>query len=288
VTTFAIAAVVFIALAIIAYWCGVAASKADREAIHSLREILLLRSAGKLSAEEFDLRQAALHTLLTGTAWQSRNRFINFIPPVMVSIVAAGLYAGSSQPVLDVPVSKVTTATSAPTQPATTAMADRPGGDIEQMTRRLAERLKREPGDGPGWTLLARAYLELRQYREAEEAFAQAAKILPPDATLLAEWATARVSAQSGKWDKTTLDLIARALASDPKHSKALSLAGKAAYAREDFAQATVYWKRMKETAAPDSMEAKEADAGIIEARARMSGKSGPDATSMSRIETTK
>jgi cytochrome c-type biogenesis protein CcmH len=162
---------------------------------------------------------------------------------------------------------------------ATNAMTDRPGGDLEQMTKRLAERLKKQPGDGPGWTLLARSYLELRQYREADEAFSQAAKILPPDAALLADWANAKVSASDGKWDKAALDLIARALAADAKDVKALSLAGKAAYAREDYAQASTYWQRMKAVATPGTMEAKEADAGISEARARLQGGKAADTT---------
>ena len=119
----------------------------------------------------------------------------------------------------------------------------------------------------------------MRQYREAEEAFTQAAKILPPDAALLADWASATVSANDGKWDKPALDLIARALAADAKDLKALSLAGKAAYAREDYAQATTYWQRMKAVSTPGTMEAKEADAGIAEARARLQGGKATDTT---------
>lgn len=291
VTTFLLAAAGFVAIAVTAYLFGIAATKVDQEATRALRELVHLRAAGKLGTEEFEQRQTALHASLTSEGWHARSKFIFVIPPIMVSVIAAGFYAATNPPAQDGPLPKATTtipATALPAENATNAMAPRPGGDMEQMTKRLAERLKREPGDGPGWTLLARAYLEMRQYREAEEAFTQAAKILPPDAALLADWADARVSAQGGQWDKVTLDLITRALAAGPKHSKALSLAGKAAYAREDYAQATIYWQRMKAAAASDSMEAKEADAGITEARARMSGKSGPGVSTMSRIKTAK
>jgi cytochrome c-type biogenesis protein CcmH len=295
-TTFVLAAVVFIAVAITAYFLGLAANKADQDAGRALREMLLTRAAGKLSTDEFEQRQRALHDSLSGVATPSRNRVIHLVPPVLLGITVAALYAWVSPSVQEASTPKTTAAV--PARPASSAMPAQPGGDLEQMTRRLAERLKREPGDGPGWALLARARSEMRQYHEAEEAFSQAAKILPPDAALLADWANARASAQAGKWDKAALDLIARALAAEPNNLKALSLAGKAAYAREDYAQAITYWQKMKAGATADSIDAKEADAGIAEARARLSGvpatapaavpSAGPATSTMDRIENTK
>ena len=142
------------------------------------------------------------------------------------------------------------------------------GGDLAAMTQRLEKKMAGDPKNGDGWQLLARAYLEMRQHGKAVEAFAKAAALLPPDATMLADWADAYVVAHDRKWDETSRNIVKRALAADKKHIKALSLAGSEAFDRGNYQAAINYWKRMKEVAPADSMSAKLADSNITEANA--------------------
>lgn len=150
------------------------------------------------------------------------------------------------------------------------------GGDLRVLVGRLAEKQAKDPGNGEGWALLAHTYSELQQHKEASEAYAKAAGLLPADARLLSDWADARVLANDRHWDAKARDIVARALKLDPLQLKALALAGSEAYARQDYPQAIAYWKRMKAAAPPNSADAKLADANIAEATAIMSGKKPP------------
>lgn len=104
----------------------------------------------------------------------------------------------------------------------------RPAGDLRDLARGLAEKLKRDPGNGDGWALLARSYMNIQQFGDAEAAFEKAASLLPPDAALLADWADARVMARDGKWDSQARRLVERALTTDPANPKALALSAAA------------------------------------------------------------
>ena len=48
---------------------------------------------------------------------------------------------------------------------------------MNAMAAKPAARLARNPNDGRGWALLARAYAWLGRYAEADAAFAQAARL---------------------------------------------------------------------------------------------------------------
>ncbi|WP_183632951.1 tetratricopeptide repeat protein [Niveibacterium umoris] len=144
------------------------------------------------------------------------------------------------------------------------------GGDLNVMVERLAQKLAASPDNGQGWLLMARTRLELHQYPEAVEAFGKAAALLPPDPSLLADWADAQVIANSGKWDSHSRDIVQRALKLDSAHLKSLMLAGSEAFARSAEKEAVSYWKRAREAAQPGSMEAKLAETNIAEAQTRL------------------
>jgi cytochrome c-type biogenesis protein CcmH len=154
-----------------------------------------------------------------------------------------------------------------------TAPARRAAGDLNALALQLAEKLKNDPANGQGWALLARTYANTQQYGEAEKTFEKAAKLLPRDAQLLADWADARVMTQGGQWDKRARELVQQALSADPKNLKALSLAGSEALERNDFRNSATYWSRMKAAAPANSAEAREAEAHLADSQARLAGK---------------
>lgn len=147
------------------------------------------------------------------------------------------------------------------------------GGDLAAMTQRLEKKMAGDPGNGEGWLLLARAYLELRQHEKAVDSFAKAAALLPPDATFLADWADAYVVTNDRKWDDKARSIVKQALAADKRNLKALSLAGSEAFARADYKTAIEHWGRMKEAAPADSMFSKLADTNIEEAKSLLQAK---------------
>lgn len=143
---------------------------------------------------------------------------------------------------------------------------------IAAMVDSLAARMKDRPDDGEGWTMLARSYTVLGRFDEAVPAYAKASALQPANAGLLADYADA-VAAQKGSvGNLESLALIDRALAADPKHPKALALAGTAAYDRGDFAGAVARWQKIADALPAGSELLVQVQASIAEARERMGG----------------
>jgi len=140
------------------------------------------------------------------------------------------------------------------------------------MVEQLAARLRANPDDSEGWKMLARSYAAFGRFKEASEAYANAAARVTNDAQLLADYADALAMAQGRTLEGEPEKLIARALAIDPTNAKALALAGTLAFNRKDYAKAAEYWERILPGVAPDSEAAKSVRANIAEARARAGG----------------
>ena len=149
---------------------------------------------------------------------------------------------------------------------------------IEQLIERLAVRLKEQPGDIEGWTILGRSNAVLGRHDAAAAAFKQAMALRPEDSMLMAHYADALATARqsfAGEPDR----VIARALAVDPNNLKALALAGSAAFEREDYATALRQWESMVRLAPTDEFR-EQIQAGIGEAKRRLSGQGAAPAAS--------
>ena len=149
---------------------------------------------------------------------------------------------------------------------------------IEAMTQKLADRLKQEPNDVQGWTMLGRSYAVLGRHPDALPAFKQALALKPDDASVLTDYADALAVVNGRNLEGEPTQLIARALQIEPNNQKALSLAGTAAYLRKDFAGALRHWDKLVQVA-PDSDFVRQIQRGIDEAR-RQIGAAGPLAQS--------
>ena len=142
------------------------------------------------------------------------------------------------------------------------AVSERPGhgtvsaGQIEVMVERLAARLRENPDDADGWTMLGRSYAALGRFGEAVDAYAKAAVRAPRDARLLADFADALAMARGRSLQGEPEKLVLRALEIEPRNLKALALAGTAAFERKAFAAAADYWQRMLPLVPPDSEDA--------------------------------
>ena len=101
---------------------------------------------------------------------------------------------------------------------------------IVEMVDKLAQRLKEKPDDAVGWTMLARSYTAMNRFADAVPAYQKALALAGDDANLLADYADALAATQNGKLAGEPAQLIQRALARDPRHVKALALAGSAAF----------------------------------------------------------
>jgi cytochrome c-type biogenesis protein CcmH len=147
---------------------------------------------------------------------------------------------------------------------------------ILAMVERLAERMKQNPDDAEGWTMLARSYAVIGRFEDATRAYAQAVQRIPNNAQLFADYADALAMAQGRKLQGEPEKLLARALELDPANVKALALAGSVAFDKKEYTAAVSYWQRILKVAPPDSDIARAINSSIAEAQALAAG--GPSA----------
>lgn len=140
---------------------------------------------------------------------------------------------------------------------------------VEAMLARLVARLKDKPEDVDGWLMLGRSYMALERPSEAVDAYRQALKLRPDDASLLADTADAIASVDGRGLDGEPMQMIEKALRLDPRNLKALALAGSAAFNRSDFAGAARYWDQVVSLGPADSKLVELARGGAAEARQR-------------------
>ncbi len=143
------------------------------------------------------------------------------------------------------------------------------------MAAALAERLQAQPQDLEGWLMLGRSYTALGRYADAVAAFRRAQALSPQDAGILADLADLTGMAQGKRLAGEPARLVQRALDLDPRHVKALALAGSVAFEAQDYAAARGYWQRLLAVVPPDSPLAK-AMAGSIAQATQLEGGAQP------------
>jgi cytochrome c-type biogenesis protein CcmH len=144
---------------------------------------------------------------------------------------------------------------------------------IAANVAKLAERLKANPGDTAGWTMLARSYSSMERYSEAAGAYAKATELDPNNADLWAEYAFATAMAGDHKLNGPPKEMIDRALKVDPENPKALQLAGTAAFDAKDYKKAIDIWQRVLSKVPPGSEVADAITGRINEAKSLLSSK---------------
>ena len=124
--------------------------------------------------------------------------------------------------------------------------------EFAAAVEQLAERLKGAPDDAEGWAMLARSYGMLGRIDDALPAYQKAVVLRGDDAKLLADYADTLALKNNRNIEGEPLKLVERALKVEPTNLKALSLAGAAAFNRQDYAGAVRYWEKVVENAPPD------------------------------------
>ena len=137
------------------------------------------------------------------------------------------------------------------------------------LIERLAERLKTQPGDAEGWTMLARSYASQGRHVEAVKAYKTALELRPRDAQALADYADGLAMVNNRSLDGEPEKLILQAVKIDPANVKALALAGTAAFNHADFKAAVDYWDRAIKASDPASDFARQLGGALNEARQR-------------------
>lgn len=163
---------------------------------------------------------------------------------------------------------------------ASIAKSDVSDQQIISMVENLARKVRERPDDAQGWALLARSMSALGRFEEAAEAYARLLKLAPDDAQVLADYADVLGMAQGRTLKGRPYELAQQALRIEPKHPKALAIAGTAALDAGDFPTALRHWQTLSDTLPAGSPDAEQVRGVIAEigTRARAAGKPLPGA----------
>ena len=200
-------------------------------------------SPGDAQAARDDLRRRLMtdtHEPSTMPAAMTRSRLLALIVAVALPVVAGLLYFTVGRP-------GALTDEEAP-PPAAAAQGDY----VEQLQKHLS----RQPRDGRGWVLLARAQVDRNEFKAAAAAYEKAITVsakVAKDPGVLCEYADALGMAQGGSLAGRPAELVAQAMSIDPAHPVALEMAGSVAYGEGRYADAVRYWKQLLANLAPGS-----------------------------------
>ena len=163
--------------------------------------------------------------------------------------------------------------TAAANAPFAEQQGDMTQSQIEANVAKLAERLKANPNDAQGWTMLARSYMFLNRYSDAATAYARATALNENDSTLWADYAEALAMVNDQRMAGKPLEAANRALKLDPKSERALVLVGTAAFEAGDYQKAIDYYQRLLELLPPGSGDAKSVSDQIAKAKELAAGR---------------
>lgn len=170
-------------------------------------------------------------------------RWVAVVSALMVPVIAVPVYLALGHPqAIDAP-------RSSPPQ----AEGEVTPEQIQAMVARLAERMKAEPDNAEGWSMLARSYFAMGRFDEAADAYSRLVKIVDGDAQVWTDYADAVAMKQGRNLAGEPEQMLKRALELDPDNVKALALAGSAAMQRGDAAAARVHWERLLKLLPADS-----------------------------------
>ncbi len=125
-------------------------------------------------------------------------------------------------------------------------------GSIEDVTKKLAERLNQQGGSVEEWTMLGRAYKHLGQYLLAAEAYDQAMK-QNPTAQLMIEYSEALALGNNQRFTPKARELVMRALELEPDNVNVLWFAGVAEFQAGNYRSTIEHLSRLSEHAKQDA-----------------------------------
>jgi cytochrome c-type biogenesis protein CcmH len=138
---------------------------------------------------------------------------------------------------------------------------------ISAMVEKLAERLKAQPDDADGWSMLGRTYSVLGRHDDALKAYQKAMNLRKDDATLVADYADALAVNNNRTLDGEPMKYVERALKLEPTNLKALFLAGTHAFDKKDYAGAVKFWEKAAKSAPPENAFVQQIQPALAEAR---------------------
>lgn len=184
-----------------------------------------------------------------------------------IPALALGLYFYLGTPTA---INPTTTQTQAAGPHAGAVKSDKPMPSVAEMIVKIKQRLQENPEDPKGWNLLARSYMHTQQFEEAEQALEKLTELVTDDPNIWANYADVAAVNQKGNLSGKPYELTKRALALEPKHPKALWLAGTYHYQQQSYDKAIRFWEILQGLLPPGSKDIEMINNSIADARKQL------------------
>jgi cytochrome c-type biogenesis protein CcmH len=132
--------------------------------------------------------------------------------------------------------------------------------------RTLEERVRAAPRDANAWLELASLYRQQREFDKARGAFDKLIALRAMTADSWADYADVLATSTGGSLAGEPARAIDRALALDPRHTKALWLKASLAHEQHRYKDSLAVWKQLRATLPADSPDVPIIDSNIAEA----------------------
>jgi cytochrome c-type biogenesis protein CcmH len=209
-------------------------------------------------------------------AASSDGRWPSYTAAIAVPLIAVLVYSELGSPgVPNYPLAERTDI-----QPPEAGLEE--GAPLTEMVRALEERLRTNPDDLRGWTLLGRTYAAIGRSREAAAAFERAVPLSGGDPGLLADWAEARLLARGSDFTVEIFNDFVKARERDPSLPKPWFYIGLDKAMGGDFRGAAQLWTDLLTIATDDAGIKESVEAQI----ARAAAEGGFDVSELKPSET--
>jgi cytochrome c-type biogenesis protein CcmH len=115
---------------------------------------------------------------------------------------------------------------------------------IQEMVEKLEQRMREQPDDVEGWTMLARSYRVLERYPEAAAAYQEALQRDSENVALMVNYADVLAMVHDGRFTAEASALLDKALELQPDNIVALWLSGHRSYRQGRYEESLGYWRR--------------------------------------------
>lgn len=227
-----------------------------------LSELKANRAAGGLSQTQYDEQVAELELALSddldirkpAVNGQNEGRWLVYVLALAIPLLSATMYwtLGDYEAIDRV------------NDPDQTAQSDQNNAGmpspeaINQMVVKLAEKLKKEPGNIEGWMMLGRSYKVLERYQESADAFAHAYQLAGEQAEVMLPYAEVLALADKGNWSGLPKELVFKVLAKEPENPTGLWFAAMLNAQQGDKKTALTYLRKLEGVLPADSPDYKQ------------------------------
>jgi cytochrome c-type biogenesis protein CcmH len=191
---------------------------------------------------------------------ESRHASFALIAAIAVPLLAMGLYLARGSPGLYSPSSQA---------------AAREEAAVAGLVARVEARLRAVPGDGKGWEVIAPVYLRLGRFRDAADAYANAARLQGESMKLLAGLAESSVLAADGIVTDEARAAYEKMLKIEPGRVEPRFWLAVAKEQAGNFAAALADYKALLDAAPPQAPYRAPVELRVREASAQLAAREG-------------